>query len=189
MKKLCLFLVLLYTLAAQPQWAGAHEVPDSVTYKTQISSESEPGVKLRIYGTVYENDGVAPAKDVIVYVYHTNVEGVYPKTGKERGNGKRHGYLRGWMKTNSDGKYEFMTIRPAPYETHGGEPAHIHYTIKPPNESEYWLSALWFEDDERVTEKYRDSVKRSGGFNNIIKLTLNENGVLEGKRDIKLEKF
>lgn len=169
-------------------WCGTFEVPEDVSWRTIIPSKEEPGDKLIISGTVYFPDGKTPAKDVIVYVHHTNNKGVYPKRGNEKGNGKYHGYLRGWMKTDSNGRYEFETIRPAPYHSHDGEPAHIHYTIEGPGYPEYWLTGLWFSDDPRVIE-YEKKIERSGGFSNIVTLIKDENNILRGRRNIILEKF
>jgi len=172
----------------EPSWKGTFEAPENVSWRTIISPKTEPGSKLIISGTVYLPDGKTPAKDVIVYVYHTNNNGVYPKRGNERGNGKYHGYLRGWMKTDSNGRYEFETIRPAPYNTHDGEPAHIHYNIEAPDYTEYWLTGLWFSDDIRV-DGYKDKIERNGGFSNITTLSKDGDNVLRGIRNIKLQKF
>jgi protocatechuate 3,4-dioxygenase, beta subunit len=38
-----------------------------------------PGPKLEISGTIYQTDGKTPAKDVILYIYHTDQKGVYPQ--------------------------------------------------------------------------------------------------------------
>ena len=65
-------------------------------------STTEP--KLMLNGTVYKKDGKTPAKNVIVYIYHTDTNGVYPTRLSSSGWGKRHGYLRGWVKTGADGK-------------------------------------------------------------------------------------
>jgi protocatechuate 3,4-dioxygenase, beta subunit len=170
-------------------WCGTSEAPENVGWRAVIPPKNEPGDKLIISGTVYLPDGKSPAKDAIIYVYHTNIEGVYPKRGDEKGNGEYHGYLRGWMKTNSNGKYEFETIRPAPYHSHGGEPAHIHYTVQAEEYPEYWLTATWFANDPRVTDEYTKSVQRSGGFSNIINLTKDDQSVYRGTRDIILEIF
>ncbi|MFN0728276.1 dioxygenase family protein [Polaribacter gochangensis] len=169
-------------------WCGAFEAPEDVSWRTIIPPKEEQGDKLIISGTIYLPDGKTPVKDVIIYVYHTNTKGVYPKKGNEKENGKHHGYLRGWMKTNSNGRYEFETIRPAPYRTHDGEPAHIHYNIEAPDYPEYWLTGLWFADDYRVNE-YKDKIERNGGFSNIITLTKDENNILRGTRNIILKKF
>ena len=171
-----------------PSWSGAFEAPKNISWRTTIPPKSEPGEKLIISGTVYFPDGKTPAKDVIVYVYHTNNKGIYPKKGNESGHGKYHGYLRGWMKTDSNGKYQFETIRPAPYETHDGEPAHIHYTIEHPEYPEYWLTGLWFSDDPRVAS-YLDKIEREGGLSNITTLTRDDNNILRGSRNIILQKF
>jgi len=66
-------------------------------------SETEP--KLKITGIVYQNDGETPAQNVILYVYQTNRKGIYPKRGNEKGWARRHGYIRGWVKTAKDGEH------------------------------------------------------------------------------------
>jgi len=175
------------TIQEDCNWCGTLEAPENVTWDLVIPTEGELGEKLIISGVIYLPDGLTPAKDIILYVHHTNTEGIYPKKGNELGNGKYHGYLRGWMKTDVNGKYEYETIRPAPYHSHGGEPAHIHYNIQGPGYPEYWLTALWFDDDPRITDEYLEKVKRSGGFSNVISLTKDENNVLRGVRNIILE--
>lgn len=173
----------------QCNWCGTSEAPEKTTWNTIISPKGELGEKLIISGKIFHPDGITPVKNIIVYVHHTNIEGIYPKKGDEEGNGKYHGYLRGWMKTDSNGRYQFETIRPAPYHSHGGEPAHIHYNIEGTEYPEYWLTALWFSDDSRVTNEYKNKVKRSGGYSNIISLTRDKDNILRGERNIILEKF
>lgn len=172
----------------EPSWGGTFETPEDISWRTVIPPKGELGEKLIISGTVFLSDGKTPAQDVIVYVYHTNNKGVYPKKGNEKGNGKHHGYLRGWMRTDSNGRYEFETIRPAPYESLEGGPAHIHYTIESPKYPEYWLTGLWFSDDPRVNANM-NKIQRDGGFSNITTLTKDENNILRGSRNILLQKF
>ena len=181
------FLAACGDLPAQDcEWCGTAEAPADVTWSTQIVADSEPGDRLVVTGQVFERDGETPAPDVLIYVYHTNTEGVYPRRGDEVGNGRRHGYLRGWLKTDSSGRYRFETIRPAPYTTHGGEPAHIHYTIQAPGEAEYWLDGAWFSDDPRVTESQEAALTRRGGFTNVMEMSQDAHGVWHGRRDIRL---
>ena len=167
-------------------WCGVAEAPNSLSWTTRIAPPNEPGEKLIVTGTVYQIDGVTPAPGVTLYVYHTNAEGVYPKRGDETGNGRHHGYLRGWMRTDMEGRYRFETIRPAAYHTHGGEPAHIHYTIQPMGGEEYWINAAWFDDDPRVTDELMAGLKRKGGFSNVMAVTRDSEGFWHGKRDIVL---
>ena len=167
-------------------WCGSHEAPDALSWQTVIASPSKPGERMIISGTIYERGGRTPAASVVVYAYHTNAEGVYPTRGNETGNARHHGYLRGWMKTGIDGRYEFETIRPAPYQTHGGEPAHVHLTLARADFGEYWINATWFADDPRVTDELVAALERTGGFPNVIELERSEDGIWRGQRDIVL---
>jgi len=103
-----------------------------LTWTVRIPPAGEPGDPLTLTGTVYRPDGRTPAAGVIVYAYHTNAEGVYPTRGDERNWARRHGYLRGWIKTNDQGQYRFETIRPGPYPGRS-DPAHIHLIVKEPD--------------------------------------------------------
>lgn len=118
--------------------------------------------QMKITGTVYHKDGKTPASGVIIYIYHTNSSGEYPKRGNETGWAQRHGYIRGWTKTNSDGKYTFYTFRPAAYPN-AKEPAHIHITIKEPDKNEYYLDDYLFDDDPLLTPAVRSRSRNRGG--------------------------
>lgn len=142
------------------------------------------GTKLAINGVVYEADGT-PAPNVIIYVYHTDQAGVYPTKGDEKGWGKRHGYIRGWMKTNEKGEYKFFTLRPGAYP--GREaPEHIHITIKEPDKNEYWIDEYVFDDDPLLTDKERKNCRDRGG-SGIIKVK-DVGNMLKSERNIYLGK-
>jgi len=144
---------------------------------------NEQGPKIKISGIVYQSNGKTPAKDVVLYFYHTDQTGHYPRKGNETGWGKRHGYLRGWVKTNNKGEYEFYTLKPAAYPQRG-EPAHIHITVKEPDKNEYYIDDYLFDDDSLLTQFQRNRLKNGGG-NGIVNLKL-LNGILEAKRNITL---
>ena len=145
---------------------------------------NEAGQKLEISGTIYQRDGKTPAKDVILYVYHTDQTGQYPRKGNEKGWGTRHGYIRGWIKTNADGKYKFYTLKPGAYPQ-GGNPAHIHPTIKEPGIKEYWIDEFLFEGDPFLTGAGLKNLQNRGG-SGILKTTSDQQGMLIAKRDIIL---
>ncbi|MEO6220695.1 MAG: hypothetical protein ABIO81_09735, partial [Ginsengibacter sp.] len=134
-------------------------------------------------GIIYKADGKTPAPGVVLYIYHTDQAGYYSGKGNERGWGKRHGYIRSWVKTNAKGEYKFYTLRPAPYPG-GNAPAHIHPTIKEPGISDYWIDEFVFEDDPQVTPDFRNKMPKRGGIG-VIRLQ-NKNGILQGHRDIIL---
>ena len=147
---------------------------------------NEVGPKLEISGIIYQNDGVTPAAGTVMYIHHTDQTGYYTKKGNETGWGKRHGYIRGWMKTNDKGEYKFYTLRPAPYPNETF-PAHNHATIKETGKTEYWIEDFVFEDDKFVDDKYKNRAENRGG-EGILKLTKNENGIYTARRDITLGK-
>jgi protocatechuate 3,4-dioxygenase beta subunit len=139
--------------------------------------------KLKISGTVYKPDGTSPAENVILYIYHTNRQGIYETRGDESGWAKRHGYIRGWAKTGKDGVYSFYTFRPAHYPD-GSECEHIHITIKEPGKNEYYLDEYLFEDDPLLTDKVRQILEDRGG-SGIVHPQM-EDGLWTVKRDIVL---
>lgn len=159
------------------------EGPENLSYQVTIPSVGEPGEKMKLSGTVFLADGKTPAKDVILYFYHTNSKGIYPTHGDETGWGKRHGYLRGWVKTDKEGKYEVNTIRPGTYPSRT-DPAHVHITVKEPNRKEYWIDEYVFADDPLVDEQYRKNMRNRGG-SGVISLK-KDKGVWIGQRDIVL---
>lgn len=65
------------------------------------------GIKIKVEGTIYLNDGKTPAENVILYAYHTNLEGYYAQEEDAKGWCRRHGYNRGWVKTDENGYYAF----------------------------------------------------------------------------------
>jgi len=156
--------------------------PPTMSPKITITSKDEKGEPLIMSGTIFQPDGVTPAEGIVLYVYHTDATGYYSKD-----DDPYNPRLRGWMKTGSDGKYEFRTIKPAPYP-HRTTPAHIHAQIYSATIPEYGIDEYWFEGDPFINaEQKRLLLTGRGGFNSIIKLTRNGDGVLSGVRNIKLD--
>ena len=161
---------------------GGRKLPPIDTLP-EFKSHNNP---MLITGTVYQPDGIKPAKDVIVYAYHTNEKGIYPTKGNEKGWARRHGYLRGWVKTDSQGKYSFYSFKPASYPSRT-EPAHVHLIIKEPDKNEYWIYSIEFHGDPLLTsEKIRQKHQRGGS--GIVNLSKQADGYIRCKRDIILGK-
>lgn len=144
----------------------------------------ESGPRLAVNGTVFNTDG-SPAAGVIIYIYHTDQQGVYPMKGDEIGWAKRHDYLSGWMKTNEKGEYKFFTLKPASYPG-SRNPAHIHVTIKEPGNNEYWIDEYLFDDDPYLTQEERKRLLNRGG-SGIIN-TIDTGNMLKAERNIYLGK-
>ena len=140
--------------------------------------------KLKVTGTIYEANGGTPAKDIVLYVHHTNAKGIYPTKGDEKGWADRHGYIRGWIKTGKDGRYTFYTQVPGSYPD-GRNPAHIHPFILEPNGKYYYLSAYFFENDPLLTNDHMEDPPR--GSDGVVKLQ-EKGGIKLIERDFILGK-
>jgi protocatechuate 3,4-dioxygenase, beta subunit len=139
------------------------DMPSTINAVDSSAGWREKGQKLLITGTVYKIDGKTPAPGVIIYYWQTDDDGYYSKGGGTNEAVKRHGHIRGWVKTGQDGKYSIYTIRPAPYPGQD-MPAHIHTSIKEPGDrNEYYIDEFVFDDDKMLTGKKRRSLQNRGG--------------------------
>lgn len=157
-------------------------MPSQLTSTTNLAPPDEPGEQLEISGTIYQQDGKTPAAGVVLYVYHTDSKGLYSKSPGQK-FGVRHGHLRGWVKTDANGRYQFNTIRPASYPN-SKNPQHIHPIVYEPGKGYYWIDEFLFEDDPVLTANERSHLQNRGGAG-VIRLTINQKGWV-GRRDIIL---
>lgn len=123
--------------------------------------------RLKLSGTIYEPDGETPAEGVVLYIHHTNAAGIYPTKGDEENWAKRHGYIRGWIKTGPDGTFTFYTQVPGSYPT-GDNPAHIHPYILEPNGNYYWLESYFFEGDPLLQPEHLEEDPRGGSSGKVV---------------------
>jgi protocatechuate 3,4-dioxygenase, beta subunit len=144
------------------EWCGAAEAPGALTSKITLAGENEPGERLTVQGTVYAPDGMTPAPGVMLYLYHTNHAGHYAQRGGETGNGRRHGYLRGWLISDAKGSFEVRTILPGHYPNRSS-PRHIHMTVKESGRAEYWIDDVIFAGDPMIGAKELESPEGRGG--------------------------
>lgn len=167
-------------------------IPKTILSIDTSAAWLENGQKICLTGTIYKADGKTPASDVILYYYHTNTEGRYlhkPEIGRSmppNQQGQTHGYIRGWVKTDSSGRYSIYTLRPGAYPS-WDTPAHIHATIKEPNDiPEYYIDDFVFEDDTLVNDVYRNQMENRCGHG-IVSLNKSQ-PVFYGERNIILGK-
>ena len=135
----------------------------------------EKGQKLLVTGNVFQIDGTTPASNVIVYYHHTDNNGYYSPGNDKPEDQTRHGHIRGWMKTDENGKYTFYTIRPAPYPKEE-LPAHIHLIIKEPDiDNEYWINDINFDDDELLLAYMKKHpYENPRGGNGVVRILLKD---------------
>ena len=159
-------------------WTGAYDAPAGLSWKSALAGSKEEGDRLKIKGTVFKPDGKTPAPNVLIYAYHTDRGGLYGQEGEPN-----HGRFRGWFLTDNRGRYEFTSIKPGSYPNRRN-PAHIHMTLTTVDRREFWIDSILFEGDPLITSDMRQ-IKR-GGFNPILKLQKDSNGILSATRNIQL---
>lgn len=137
-------------------------MPDSIGSTDTSPGWNQRGQKLLITGRILERDGRTPAPSVVLYYYHTDVNGLYSSTPDLDRRVVRHGYIRGWVKSDANGKYAIYTVRPAPYPN-SEMPAHIHPAIKEPGLNEYYIDEFVFDDDKFLTSESRRAAENRGG--------------------------
>lgn len=160
--------------------SGAIDAPENVSWKTALAKETDEGEPMIVSGTVFQSDAKTPAPSVLIYLYHTDMYGIYGKRGEHK-----HGKFRGWMLTDAKGKYEFRSIRPASYPNTTFA-AHVHMTLTGKNFKEDWIDSILFEGDKFISAQERNNAGKKGGFNPIVKLEKGADGILRAVRDIQL---
>jgi protocatechuate 3,4-dioxygenase beta subunit len=110
--------------------------PANLSSTARIAPTSEPGDPLVVRGQLLNVDG-SPAGNAVVFAYHTDRGGLYDR----RENGPHSWRLRGWVRTDKDGRFTFETIRPGSYPN-TNNPPHIHFTAFLPNGDRYHAGGL-----------------------------------------------
>ena len=171
MRKIALALLVLLASAV------CADAPSRIT----IATANEPGERLIVTGRVFGEDGKTPLAGATVYVYHTDAKGLYtPGT-----NDSRNPRLHGTMRTDAQGRYEYSTIKPAPYPSNDA-PAHIHYHVNAPGYQERVFEIV-FEDDPRISAGIRASAAREDSVFSIRPLTRRQ-GTWYCRQDVRLRK-
>lgn len=144
-------------------------IPKHITNTDTSRGWTLEGQHMLLTGIVYQRDGKTPAPNILLYYYHTNPEGRYVHKPKEKRSmppnelGQTHGYIRGWVQTDTSGKYYIYTVRPGIYPTKD-EPAHVHITVKEPNDiKEYYIDDFVFDDDKMLTSEKRMKLENRCG--------------------------
>ncbi|MGJ8592968.1 MAG: hypothetical protein ACSHXF_10490 [Aquaticitalea sp.] len=137
--------------------------------------------KLMITGTIFQSDGLTPAKDVILYISQPDEDGDYEL---KMNNDKRYVHHRGWVKTDADGRYTFYTFVPGNFIQYR-ELKHIHPVIKEPGKEEYALNAFLFENDPFLSKSCRKRLAKKG-MDTILVLEKKDN-IFVATKNIILE--
>ena len=160
--------------------------PEGLSSTLALAPASEAGARLVLSGRVLRPDGQTPAPGVVLYLHQTDASGIYRPAPGAAGWARRHGRLRGWLVSGTDGSYRIDTVRPGPYPGRD-VPAHVHVFVKEPDRPPYYLHDFVFDDDPLVTDAYRATLtdRTDPG---VVHLTRAADGSWNGHRDLLLER-
>lgn len=193
---LCFVVIISTVQAGLAQKSLADNQTDTDTYlnrspiydySTALTSEdSIPDFKtktnkLKLEGTIYESDGITPAKDVIVFISHADEDGDFDL---RKHNEKRYVYHRAWVKTDSDGHYTFFTFIPG-NDRRYNQLQEIFPLIKAPGQKEYEVPSLLFDTDPLLSKSCRKRMAKKDDPTRILKPKMVD-GLWVVQRDIVL---
>lgn len=149
-------------------------IPKEIHSIDTSSGWNEKGQKLIVTGTVFEINGKMPAPNVIIYYWQTDNNGYYsPKSAMDERT-KKHGHIRGWVRTDENGKYTIKTIRPAPYPN-DILPAHIHLSVKELDiVNEYYTDEINFDDDKLLIPHFKKHPQENRGGSGVVRVLLKD---------------
>jgi hypothetical protein len=141
--------------------APQFEAPVDAPSRVVVAGADEPGERLVVSGRVL--DGGRPVGGVSIYVFQTDVEGLYSKvlTGNEAELDPR---LHGFIRSDANGGYEYETIRPGHYD---GNPAHVHYLVRAPG----YYPSCWISGSTTIPSSSRGAKPAGRKFRHRFRRT------------------
>ena len=118
-------------------------------WRNRLCPDEEPGEPLTISGTVTDARACRPIADATLDVWQTNSRGWYSNMLGLQNPSRRGSFnLRGRLRTNPDGRFEFDSVVPGRYPLPWPltRPKHIHLIVTHP-EYEALTTQIYFEGD------------------------------------------
>jgi len=160
--------------------SSALEPPDT-TWTAIIVPAGEPGDPLVVSGHVFAPNGQHTVAGVVVYAYNTDKDGYYSPDGKVG-----HPRIKGYMKTDAEGRFELHTVRPGRYP--GMHiPAHVHFNLWGAGYPVQWMEELRFAGDSYLTEAMKNESQALGKFRKIRPLSGDKDGVYHCEINLRLQ--
>ena len=158
-------------------------MPSQIASVARIAPAGEAGEALQLSGHVRDADG-KPAAGIIVYAYQTDASGHYPRDPSLRGTSAApHGRLRGWARSDEDGRYRVDSVRPGGYPGRS-DPQHIHLHVIEPGRCTYYIDDVNFADDPRLQGRTGQAQGRGG--DGLTRPQRDAQGTWQATRDIRL---
>jgi catechol 1,2-dioxygenase len=133
----------------------------------------EAGTLLQLSGKIKHNDCVTPYKNAKIELWHCDAKGVYDNASSDF-------KYRGTTYSDENGKYEFATIYPVPYDVGNGHtrPAHFHLMITAAGYQPL-VTQLYFTGDKNIVKdpsaaspaakrRILDVIKKANGTSKVL---------------------
>ncbi|MBL4846716.1 MAG: twin-arginine translocation pathway signal protein [Planctomycetes bacterium] len=117
-------------------------------FQAKLAAKGEPGRRLSVRGFVVKGPECAPVPNAILDVWQATAKGRYDNDDPRNPPAKGSFKLRGKIKTDAKGRFEFLTIWPGRYKIgpNRWRPAHLHLTVTAPG-CEELTTQLYFAGD------------------------------------------
>lgn len=178
------FVILLNVSQVFAQNNTQHPIYDKLDVTTNtdtIPDFNTKGQKIKVFGTIYKEDGVTPAKDVILYIEQPDVDGDFDL--KDDGV-KKYVHHRAWVKTDANGQYSFYTFVPG-NDRRYNQMQQIFPSVKEPSKPVYDIASFLFDEDPLLSKRCRKRIHKIGDPTRILKFK-QEGELMIAQKDIVL---
>ena len=175
--------LVVVALAFAPVLAHSQDLkvaPPDAPSRVTIARAPEPGTSLTVSGRVVDPEG-RPVAGVSIYAYQTDAKGEYIPG---QSGGSDNPRLFGYMRSDAEGRYAFVTIRPGSYPN-SRNPAHIHFEVVAPDGRTRSYEIV-FEGDPFISEQFKAMARETYGNVAIVTAQSAANGGLEVVHDMRL---
>ncbi|BAO77320.1 hypothetical protein [Winogradskyella sp. PG-2] len=182
-----LFFLIYFYSAIHPLNAQVNQSPiydraeHQLTNTDTIPDYRSKTNKLKLTGTIYQSDGITPAKDVILFIEQPNEDGDFELRNE---GDSRYVLHRSWVKTDADGRFTFYTFVPG-NDRRYNQLQQIFPLIKEASHQEYKLETFLFDNDPLLTKRCRKRISKKSDTSRILKLKKEEE-ILVAQKDIVL---
>lgn len=141
--------------------------------RTNLLLPNAPGEIVELSGIVKHSDCKTPLNNALIEIWHCDANGQYDNTSSEF-------RYRGRTFSNEQGRYQFRTIIPVPYNIGGGtvRPAHYHLMISASGYQSL-ITQIYFAGDPNLNKDSRSASpqaknrilqvrKKTGGENSLV---------------------
>lgn len=146
------FIILPHTLTEVTGPAYGHNKVGPLDYDLTRQHKGEPlGERIIVHGRVLDGDG-RPVRNSLIEIWQANSAGRYIHQGDRHPAPLDPNFSgAGRCLTNDEGRYRFITIKPAAYpwgnHYNAWRPAHIHFSLFGPAFATRLITQMYFPGD------------------------------------------